>query len=241
MRAAQRVPLTDDNWGEKQAKAWSTIQEGLRTTITSSHRDRDKVVCVFTDACTSGWGFAITQCDPRELEKPWVDQRHELLAVGSGKFRSAQTNWHMTCKEAYPLLVAIKQHYHLLEGNVAFAVINDHKSLQHIFEAPMRSAYIPKPSRGRLARWALFLRTFTFDAHHIPGKVNFFCDLLSRNGCSTAAWQWAQQHGIDTSKLDVLGRQFAIIAPRPPPEAKESARDLELENVGLLPQMLGTT
>ena len=104
----------------------------------------------------------------------------------------------------------------------------------------MRSAYIPKPSRGRLTRWTLFLRTFTFEAHHIPGKANFFCDLLSRNGCSNAAWQWRQQRGAPVDATQAPARQFAIIAPRPPPDAKESSRDLELENVGLLPQMLGT-
>ena len=197
MRTAQRVKLQNTEWGAPEKQAWEQIRNALLQTITSSYRDRRKVACLFTDASDKGWSLAITQCEPGELDKSWAQQQHELLAVDSGCFRHAQVNWDMSSKEAYPITVAVHKHAHLLQGNLPFASVNDHKSLKYVFDGPPKVASVGKPDRARLARWATYLRSFNFQTHHIPGSENHFCDLLSRNGCAQAADIIKHRHECD--------------------------------------------
>ena len=227
MKAAQRIQLHETHWGPEHDDAWQAIRRALLQTITTSHRDRRQVACVFTDASEHGWSYAITQCQPGELEKPWAEQKHELLAVGSGTFRHAQKNWNMSCKEAFLITAALTKHPHLLQGNPPWASINDHKSLLHIFNGPLRTLTVPKPARGRLARWATFLRTHNFTKHHIPGADNMFCDLFSRNGCQQAVdWVDEMHERIQSRHAGpVAPKQFAILTPDAiPEEAKVGER-----------------
>ena len=78
----------------------------------------------------------------------------------------------MGCKEAYPIRMSIERHKHLLEGNMPFASINDHKTLMWVFSKPSRKCTISVAHRDRLDRWAAYLRSFTFDTIHIPGDIN---------------------------------------------------------------------
>ena len=108
MKAADRIPVANAGWGPKHKTAWDLIKKALTECITTSFRDRTMIACIFTDASSLGWAICITQCHPQELSKPWAEQQHELLAVSSGMFRNAQTNWAMGCKEAFPIVVAVE-------------------------------------------------------------------------------------------------------------------------------------
>ena len=134
--------------------------------IVTSFGDRRKQTCIFTDASVMGLCYVITQCDPGQLNKPCHEQRHELLAVNSGKFWKNQIGWNMSCKEAYPIRRAVERHRHLLMGDVSFASANDHKSLTYILRGPTRSSSISGAARDRLCRWAEYLRSYTFDTVH---------------------------------------------------------------------------
>ena len=125
MRAAEKIKLSKTAWSPKHLKAWNTVKQGILTAVTTSYRDKQKKACLFTDASATGWAYVVTQCDEDELEKPWSDQKHEILAVNSGKFRASQVFWSMSCKEAYPIRWAVERHRRLLEGNVAFAQTTD--------------------------------------------------------------------------------------------------------------------
>ena len=107
MNAAKRIKLRDAGWGADEQQAWDTIQDAMLHTVTSSFRDKRKQACLFTDASTEGWAYVITQCAPGELEKPWQDQRHELLAVNSGRFRNSQVRWAMPCSHARKLTPSV--------------------------------------------------------------------------------------------------------------------------------------
>ena len=83
-------------------------------------------------------------------------------------------------------MVACRKQFHLLQGSLPFASVNDHRSLMYVSNAPSRQVTVHKPARNRLCRWEIFLRTFLFESHHIPGIDNHVCDLLSRKGCTQA-------------------------------------------------------
>ena len=245
MRAADKILLATAGWGRQHRDAWDIIKRALAETIVKSFRNRRWIACIFTDASETGWAICITQCPPGELDKPWGEQKHELLAVSSGLFRSSQKNWAMSCKEAFPLMVAVRKHRHLLLGDWPFASVNDHESLKHVFAGPLRTETVGKPAQGRLARWATFLRSFVFQVRHIPGAENMFCDLLSRNGCTTAVALHRQLHtGLAHSPepppaSSIAAKQYAIIMPtglpRAPAGGAKRSRDLNVADNRLLP------
>ena len=247
MKAADRIALSEVGWSDQHVNAWSHIKDALYETITTSFRDRRLVACIFTDASSTGWAICITQCAPEELDKPWNQQKHELLAITSGMFRNSQINWAMACKEAFPMVQAVQRHHKLLTGNLPFVTINDHQSLTHIFAGPLRQAAVAKPAQGRLARWAAFLRCYVFVARHIPGACNLFCDLLSRNGCVTALALHRKLHEMDEHHANERPRpamQYAIIMPTstPMPKAKPyRSRDVDVADEPLLPALSATT
>ena len=255
MRAADRIPIATAGWEKKHQDAWDAIKEALTQCIVTSFRDKRKIACIFTDASSMGWAICITQCESQELQKPWLEQRHELLAVTSGVFRNAQRNWAMGCKEAFPIVTAVIKHRQLLQGDFPFVSINDHQSLKYVFAGPLREAVVGKPAQGRLARWATFLRSFIFEVRHIPGADNLFCDLLSRNGCTTAILLHARLHD-HTARLRhdeacapaaAVGKQYAIIMPAGARPAATSnsrrSRDIDVQQNPLLPKqnMLSAT
>ena len=152
MVAARRIKLNTARWETRQQQAWDVIKRALEQTIITSYRDRRMQACLFTDASREGWAYTITQCPVGELSKPWHEQRHELLAVNSGKFRNAQARWDMPCKEEFPIRRAVKKHRHLLQGNVPFASVNNHQSLCHVFDKPARKSVVSVEARDRLHR-----------------------------------------------------------------------------------------
>ena len=89
-----------------------------------------------------------------------------------------------------------------------------------------------------------------FEVRHIPGADNMFCDLLSRNGCTTAVLLHARLHDqIARMRHDHIdharpaGSQYAIIMPSGiPPTGVDSrrARDIDVHRNPLLPSMQST-
>ena len=240
MQAAQKITLAQAGWKREHQEAWEQIKAMMLQAITTSFRDKRKRACIFTDASTEGWCYTITQCEPGELEKPWSEQRHQLLAVNSGKFRNSQIGWNMSCKEAYPIRHAVERHRHLLMGNMPFASVNDHKTLTYVLDEPTRVSAISVAARDRLRRWAEYLRSYTFDTVHIPGAENHFCDLLSRNGCSRAVSTWkeekARQERLEQAVARKVLPQMAIIKPDVLMKSKNaSKKDLDVTGPDLMP------
>ena len=215
-------------------QAWDRIKQGLCETVTSSYRDRRRRACLFSDASQGGWAYAITQCEEGELLKPWAEQRHELLCVHSGRFTNLQVNWAMCSKELFPIRKAAEKERHLLQGDKPWLSINDHKALTYLLNEPARSNVVSVAARGRLQRWAAYLRTHLFDTIHIPGEENRFCDLLSRSGCVTATGAWRRLR--DAAYREVRRElhpapQMAIVTPQGP-ELMHGHSDKDLDVTG---------
>jgi len=223
MRAAQRLKLVDVGWTQHQQEAWNTLRESLTHSVITSYRDRRLQACLFTDASKTGWAYVITQCPVDELDRPWDEQHHEVLAVNSGKFKQSSRWWAMPCKEAYPIRRAVERHRHLLMGDVPFASVNDHKSLSHVFDEPSRVCTVSVAARDRLRRWAEYLRSFTFQTVHVPGSENHLCDLLSRNGCTTAASRWQTTKEEDPHLHGAMAQNACSVAAAQWREAQQAA------------------
>lgn len=154
----------------------------------------------------------------------------------------------MGCKEAFPIVTAVIKYRQLLQGDLPFVSVNDHQSLKYVFAGPLRAGEVGKPAQGRLARWATLLRSFVFEVRHIPGAENMFCDLLSRNGCTTAILLHARlhdhtanlRHNAIVSPPPAAGKQYAIIMPAgvPPknPTRARRSRDVDVHTNPLLPK-----
>ena len=165
MAAARRISLQAAGWKPRHQRAWDAIKDALAHTITSTFRDRRLRACLFTDASKKGWAYAITQCGPSELSKKWAEQSHQLLCVNSGRFTSNQLGWSVSCCELFPIRKASEHERHLLQGDLPWASINDHKSLTYLLDEPGRAHVVHVAAQGRLRRWAAYLRTHTFDTH----------------------------------------------------------------------------
>ena len=244
MRAADKITLGSAGWARQHRDAWDLINTALEETITKSFRNRRWVACIFTDASETGWAICITQCELGELDKPWDQQRHQLLAVSSGMFRSSQRQkLDHVMQRGVSYCPSVRKHRHLLLGDHPFVSINDHESLKHVFTGPLRAESVGKPAQGRLARWAAFLRSYVFQTRHIPGACNMFCDLMSRNGCASALTLYRKLHSelvhTEAGAAGRVGKQFAIIMPTglpaAPPGGVKRSRDLNVFDNRLLP------
>ena len=182
MAAADKIPLKTTHWGDEHVRAFNNLKLALLQSIVKAYRDPEKQVCIFTDASIKAWSYIITQCKVGELDKPWREQEHEILAVNSGIFRNSQVGWDICCKEAFPIKEAFERHRGLMKGKHPVVSVNDHKNLLYIAADAYRHSTVTTAARHRLARWALFMAEEDMRVVHIPGIANHLADLMSRNG-----------------------------------------------------------
>ena len=62
-KAISKVKLQDLAWGREHSEAMRSIQDSLKSTVSLSHFDAGKSVCIYTDASDQHWSAVITQCD----------------------------------------------------------------------------------------------------------------------------------------------------------------------------------
>ena len=98
----------------------------------------------------------------------------------SGKFSSAQKNWHISSRELYPIVFAFRRLDYLLYGHtLPVELFTDHRNLVFIVrpESSIKKAHI-----DRLQRWSLLFQDANIIIRHIDGERNAAADLLSRWG-----------------------------------------------------------
>ena len=94
------------------------------------------------------------------------------LAYFSSTLNKSQKNWSPDSKEAYALLMAVRQWNVYLAGT-EFVIKTDHNPLVHLRDT--------KNPRGKFARWIAELEEYNYKIQYIPGKSNTKADALSRN------------------------------------------------------------
>jgi hypothetical protein len=123
--------------------------------------DEDEEIYVAVDACKRGTGGIIFH-----LNK---DGSKRIFGISSTSFTKEEQDWTTNDQEAFAIVTACKAFQHFLVGR-HFNVFTDHKNLTYIHSA----------SSSRIVRWKVDLSRYSFTAYHIPGRLNWEADFLSR-------------------------------------------------------------
>ena len=149
-------------WGEAQEKAYRTIKSYLTTDLILLLPDPTKTYFLTTDASNSGIGAVVMQKH---------DEKLFPVRYASKKLTGAERNYSTIEKECLAIVWSIKRFHPYLYG-VSFDLETDHEPLKY-----MNSA---KFANGRLMRWVMFLKSYSFTVEAIKGSQNVGADYLSR-------------------------------------------------------------
>ncbi|XP_076465998.1 uncharacterized protein LOC143297484 [Babylonia areolata] len=165
------LPLTDKTkgkepahvkWDESCERAFLQLKQVLCSRPVCLLPDLSKPFVLRTDASAVGLGALLLQ-DHRMGPQP--------VACASKKLNAAERNYPTIKRECLALVWGIQKFEPYLYGK-PFVVQTDHAPLQYLDRA--------KTASGRLTRWALQLKPFSFTVQAIPGKENVGADYLSR-------------------------------------------------------------
>ena len=147
----------------KRIDAFNEIKNALTSFPVLRQPDFKKEFFLYTDASNVALGAVLAQKD---------ENKHDyVIEYCSKAFDKFQRNYSTSDKECMAVVYAIKKFRYYLDSR-KFTVITDHVSLRYLMN-------ISEPT-GRLARWAIFLQSNTFDIEHRSGVKHINADYLSR-------------------------------------------------------------
>ena len=175
-------------FGETERAAFDDLRGALVAEATLKYPSfgpgAEWVVC--TDgAAGKGMGAVLCQRDEAGQLRP--------VCFASKSLRGSQANWSAVEVEAGAVVWAVKTFEPYLAGR-RFKVVVDHKALQWLF------TNVNACRSGKLQRWVLALRSFTFSVHYRPGVENE-ADLLSR---AQLAADYDDGRDFDTFVADMM-------------------------------------
>ena len=127
--------------------------------------DQKKPLFVFSDASKNGLGFVLAH-DIHQKEIVWL---------GSRVLSSAESNYSNIEREALGVIEAVKYFHKFIAGR-KFTTCSDHRPLQFIFN----NSSVSDRVSARLQRWAVTLRAYDYEIHHVRGETMYSADTLSR-------------------------------------------------------------
>ena len=156
----------------------------LTQSVVLARLDLSKHLCLFTDASDLYYAACLTAVPSEDTEKLPTEMRHEIIDTLCGKFTGSSERWSIQSKEAFAIREAMEKFCHWLDGPNDTIVFTDSQVVKFIFDPHRKGtpAALGAAQAGRVARWALFLRKFSFVLRHLPGSLNKFADFLSRDG-----------------------------------------------------------
>ena len=155
---------TPFDWGVKQQQAFEELKARLISAPIIAHFDVSRETLLQTDASAFGWGFIVSQIDPKtRLEHP--------VFIESGKFVGSELNYTVAEKEYLAIVEAFRRCRHLLL-QVHTTVATDHQNLTWWMKA--------RQLNPRQARWTTELAPYDFTIVYRPGRQAMMPDALSR-------------------------------------------------------------
>ena len=203
----------------------------VKNAIGLARVDPLKALCLWTDASDLGCAIIVTQCCPQELSKPIKEQQQEIVFLSSHRFSSAELNWHISSKEALPIIFALKRLDFLFAGN-HLNIFMDHRNLEYILH-PEKSTN--KTTLTRLHRWALELQEHSYTIRHITGEENFFADMFSRWALTQSPLPIVQEASANISRAVQRLQDFNTRNP------KQNPRSARRRAIYALPASHGTS
>ena len=155
-------------WGDEQQKAFEEVKKLLTSECLLAHYDPNKELLLACDASPYGLGAVLSHCSEDGQEQP--------IAFASRTLAPAERNYSQLEKEALAIAFAVKRFHHYLFGR-HFAILSDHKPLQHIFK---ETSATPAMASSRIQRWALLLGGYDYSIRYKPGGQHANADLFSR-------------------------------------------------------------
>ena len=150
-------------WGKEELQAFNAIKQAFSTPLMLYRPERGKRLFLQTDACKTGMGAVLFQYGE--------NGERRVIAYASAKFTKVEARYHSNEQECLAVIWAVKRFRHYLEdGN--FTLRTDNRALTWLDNI--------KDGKGKLHRWAMYLRGFDFNIEHIAGKDNELPDALSR-------------------------------------------------------------
>jgi hypothetical protein len=150
-------------WTEVEQKAFDAVKLLFRRPLILCRPDLAKRFFLQTDAAKSGMGAVLYQ--------EGDDGDGRIVSYASAKFTPAESKYHSNEQECLAVVWTLKKYRALLEDN-RFTLRTDNAALTWLDRV--------QDERGKLTRWAMLLKRFSFDVEHVPGKNNELPDALSR-------------------------------------------------------------
>ena len=152
-------------WTKECSEAFEQLKQKLLEPPVLSHPrfDEHSQFVLQTDASFQGLGFVLSQIQ---------DGNERAIAYASRALKPAERNYTVTELEALAVVEGVKKLSTYLEHSPKFKIVTDHQALKWLFDQ--------KRSSGRLARWSLYLQSYSYDIEHRPGKKLANVDTLSR-------------------------------------------------------------
>eukprot|EP00924_Labyrinthula_sp_SR-Ha-C_P008557 augustus_masked-scaffold_32-processed-gene-3.36-mRNA-1 protein AED:1.00 eAED:1.00 QI:0/-1/0/0/-1/1/1/0/1737 len=167
-------------WDEEMEMAYTEMIEAIKRSMECSigYYDPEQNIYLFTDASEFFYSLFITQsAEAVDVYDPFKSN-FRVIAINSGGFTGSQIKWHISCKELFPVLMAIKKYHFYLRFNAKEKILfTDHKNVVNIIN-PIE---VKLKSHGSiLSRWALDFMEINLQAYHLEGYKNIPADCLSR-------------------------------------------------------------
>eukprot|EP00924_Labyrinthula_sp_SR-Ha-C_P016187 snap_masked-scaffold_4-processed-gene-21.51-mRNA-1 protein AED:1.00 eAED:1.00 QI:0/-1/0/0/-1/1/1/0/2106 len=173
----KRIPLI---WNDELESSFSLLKDALKKSLqtTLAHYDHNKNIFIFCDASEEFWSLFLAQTDDKvDYEDP-LKSKYKIVALTSGVFRNSSFNWHISCKELYPVVAGLKKYPYLLLFNAAETILfTDHKNLVGVL---MPGNVKIKAYASRLGRWSIDFMKIGLKVYHMEGAKNVPADCLSR-------------------------------------------------------------
>lgn len=179
-RSVKGISLKSLGWEPAHSQAYANLTEQLKNAVQLSHRDRNKALCIFTDASTLNWAAVITQCTQDQLQLSIHQQRHEPLGFLGGKFNTTQQNWSTFEQEAYAIFQAFERMDYMMLCEDNIHLFTDHRNLLFVFHPLAFNSSLGRHIVNKVQRWALYLSKFMYTIEHIQGAKNVAADMLTR-------------------------------------------------------------
>ena len=151
-------------WGKREDSAFRQIKERLMSAPVMAYFQSGAKTRIITDASPVGLGAV--------LEQEQEDGEFRTVYYASRKLTAVESRYSQFEREALAIRWAC-QKFHLFVYGIEFDILTDHRPLIAVFNGRH------KPPNARLERMVLSVQPYSFNVHHIPGKLNS-ADGLSR-------------------------------------------------------------
>lgn len=159
----------EDEWKEDYRSIFEDVKRLAKDAIKIYFPDYSLRWELETDASAFAVGAMLVQYKVMVNKDGDEYEEKQPIGVVSKKFSEVASRWSTIEQEGYGIFYGVKSFDYYLKGK-EFTVCTDHRNL----------LWMELSSINKIVRWRLFLQGFKFKLKHIPGKLNFSADALSR-------------------------------------------------------------